>query len=151
MSYYASTPPPLAWCMGWAIESIFSIQHYTILSINSVLTVKTVCLYMVGKFRNLASGAYLVSQSGGGGVGWRKSSTFPIFSQISIFFSYFSPKFQNLLIFSSFWLPGWVWLAHLGKPWLRHCRAHYTSYQYYVDCIQRKIIQFSLKLLVKNY
>ena len=146
MSYYASTPP-LARCMGWAIESIFSIQHYTILSINSVLTVKTVCLYMVGNLRNLASGAQLVSQSGGGD----KSSTFPIFSQISIFFSYFSSKFQNLLIFSSFWLSGWVWLAHLGKPWLRHCRAHYTSYQYYVDCIQRKIIQFSLKLLVKNY
>ena len=95
--------------MGWAIESIFSIQHYTILSINSVLTVKTVCLYMVGNLRNLASGAYLVSQSGGGG----KSSTFPIFSQISIFFSYFSSKFQNLLIF---FLILTLWMGVIGPP-----------------------------------
>ena len=57
--------------------------------------------------------------------------------------------------FAHFFLILTLWMGVIGPPGkalATPLSCMLQSYQYYVDCIQRKIIQFSLrKLLDKNY
>ena len=147
MSSYASTPLPWPGVWGGPLKAYFPFTTTPFLSITSVLTVKT-CLPLHGwQFKKSCTRGVVSFTVRGRG---QELHFLHLFSNFHIFFLFF----LKVSKFAHFFLILTLWMGVIGPPGkalatLLSCTLQ--SYQYYVDCIRRKIIQFSLKLLVKNY
>ena len=83
--------------------------------------------------------------------GWARVPLSSLFPQIWINFSYFSSNFTYFL--PHFGPPGGQ-VAHLGRPWLRHCSYVPTTYDLKIDILSITAwekVYFKSRILVHEY